>query len=160
MELISVFDDVLDEKIIQNTLNKIDDKKINSTWADIDSIDPYHEICYSLLEIAKTRYDLSECVGYEYWNQLNTAPAWHIDKDDMLFNKVGETSFPICSIIFYLKVKNLRYGNFIVDGGITIAPKTNRMVLLSPGIPHAVEKFNGTRISFLVNPWSQYLYTV
>ena len=45
-------------------------------------------------------------------------------------------------------------GELLLDGD-KILPKTNRLVIFAPGIPHNVEDFTGERISMMVNPWNR-----
>ncbi len=109
--------------------------------------------------IKKANYyiNLTSCIGYEFWTQNNTKPRGrHQDKDEQLIARTGKLSFPLCSIIYYPIVENLKGGQLNVDDAIII-PKTNRLVMMSPGMWHSVEEFTGTRISFLINPWDKTL---
>ena len=46
-------------------------------------------------------------------------------------------------------------GGELLLGSDKILPKTNRLVIFAPGIPHNVEDFTGERISMMVNPWNR-----
>ena len=67
--------------------------------------------------------------------------------------KTGKSKYPICSLIFYIEIKNLKGGELILAGDI-IKPKSNRLVIFDPGLHHSVNEFKGIRKVFLVNPWT------
>ena len=76
------------------------------------------------------------------------------DKDEKLFDEKNILSFPLCTIIYYPHVDNLKGGELLL-GNDKILPKTNRMVIFASGISHNVENFTGDRISMMVNPWAK-----
>ena len=78
------------------------------------------------------------------------------DKDEQLNGNKSILSFPLCSMVYYLIVENLEGGQLHVEDDI-ITPKTNRLVIFSPGKNHYVQPYTGTRISMLVNPWDRVL---
>jgi len=107
-----------------------------------------------MLNIAGSFFDLSSCIGYEFWTHFNTRPDdWHIDQDEKLVSTTGQTRFPLCSVVYYVKVKNLKGGKLHIEDDI-ITPKSNRMVIFSPKLNHCAEPFMGDRITLCVNPWS------
>ena len=96
---------------------------------------------------------ITSMVGVEQWAHLGTKPEWHIDKDEIVSNRDGVLVTPICSIVFYADVRDLKGGNFMTDS-ISVTPKTNRLVAFSPGLLHGVEDYTGTRMAVAVNPWA------
>jgi hypothetical protein len=145
-------------RVIDNFLSKKNYKTITKTftklkgnipvrWAETD----YRKHVF-LIEAAKT-YDFTKYKGFEEWSQNNTQCNPHVDKDEGYYQKTGKFRYPICSLIFYIEVKNLRGGELILAGDI-IKPKSNRLVIFDPGLHHSVESFKGTRRVFLVNPWT------
>lgn len=150
-----IVDDIFDENIIQDTLKKLGNNNFSvEQWCSLHLNHNYEILCRSLLSECKKYYNLSDCIGYEFWTQNNTRPSgWHYDKDERFHNTTGDYKFPICSIILYLKVNNLTGGLLHLED-IIITPKSNRMVIFPPGVFHYVEEFTGERISFLINPWN------
>ena len=117
----------------------------------------FDNFCNSMIRVASQFVNLEECIGYEFWTQKNTRPSkWHYDKDEQLKGNENVVSFPLCSMIYYLIVENLDGGQLQVEDDI-ITPKTNRLVIFSPGKYHYVQPYTGTRISMLVNPWNRVL---
>ena len=113
----------------------------------------YKDFCLSILETARKYFDLSNAIGYEFWGHNGTRTGWHYDKDEDLLEREGEYSFPLCSTVYYLEVDRLQGGQLAVESDL-ITPKTNRLVMFSPGKYHTVEPFKGKRVSLLINPWS------
>ncbi len=149
-----IIDNLFDNSLIQNALEKLGSSNVSESWYSINSNHNFKFLCESLLNECFNFYDLNECVGYEYWTQNNTRPSnWHYDKDEMYYESTGLFKYPICSIVYYLKVNNLEGGLLHLED-ITILPKTNRLVIFPSGIKHYVEEFSGDRVSFLINPWS------
>jgi len=105
-----------------------------------------------LLKEASKYFDLSSMVGSEYWAHYGTHPGWHVDRDEKLVLSTGEIKHPICSIVYYAQIENLVGGNFMTRTEV-ITPRTNRMIVFSPGVEHSVEYYSGTRLSVAVNPW-------
>ena len=64
-----------------------------------------------------------------------------------------QTRFPLCSVVYYVKVDKLKGGKLHVEDDI-VTPKSNRMVIFSPELNHCVEPHMGDRVAFCVNPWS------
>ena len=77
----------------------------------------------------------------------------NFDQDEQLAAKTNQTRFPLCSMVYYVKVNDLKGGKLHIEDDI-ITPKTNRLVIFSPQLNHCVDPFIGDRISFCVNPWS------
>lgn len=97
-------------------------------------------------------FDLSTMVGVECWSHINTHPGWHVDMDDIHFNRTGEKKLPICSIVYYASI-NMIGGDFVTET-TRYSPKTNDIITFAPGILHNVEDFTGERIIVAINPWS------
>ena len=107
-----------------------------------------------MINVAGNFFDLNSCIGYEFWTHNNTRPrGWHIDQDEKLVSTTGQTRFPLCSVVYYVKVKDLKGGKLHIEDDI-ITPKSNRMVTFSPKLNHCAEPFMGDRITLCVNPWS------
>lgn len=149
-----ILDNFLEEPLALEVLHNLGDSNISETWFDKEQDHTYSKFCEVLLEESKNYYDLSNYIGYEFWTQNNTKPAdWHVDKDEQTYIKTQNFVLPICTIVYYLKVNNLLGGNLdLVD--CSVVPKTNRVVIFSPGMWHKVDDFSGERISILVNPWN------
>ena len=108
-----------------------------------------------MVRVASQFTNLEDCIGYEFWTQKNTRPSkWHYDKDEQLKHNENVVNFPLCSMVYYLIVENLDGGQLHVEDDI-ITPKTNRLVIFSPGKYHYVQPFTGKRVSMLVNPWNR-----
>jgi len=127
-------------------------------WYSLDEDHIFKDFCLQMIGKSHAYVDLTSCIGYEFWTQNNTRPigGWHQDKDQQLLKEKGIYSFPLCSLIYYPFVENVKGGQLHVEDDI-ITPKTNRLVILSPGIRHYVREFTGNRISFLINPWNKTL---
>ena len=148
-----IIDNAFDGSLIENTLKKLGKNNNSEIWCDLNSKHEYEILCKSLLNECSKYYNLDLCLGYEFWTQNNSRPTdWHYDKDEQLWETTGNYKFPICSIVFYLKVNNL-VGGLLHLGDTIITPKTNRMIIFPPAVFHYVEEFEGERISFLLNPW-------
>ena len=107
-----------------------------------------------ILKEAVKHYNFKKYIGFEEWSQNNTQCNSHVDKDEGYFKRTnGRLKLPICSIVFYVEVENLEGGRLMLGEDI-ITPKTNRLVMFDPGIHHHVEPFNGTRRTYLINPWN------
>ena len=107
-------------------------------------------------------YSMDNVVGYEAWTHKNTRPSgnladgYHYDKDEYRYNLNKLLRFPVCSIVFYIEIKELIGGRLIIDD-IAITPKTDRLIIFGPGQKHYVEKFTGSRYSININPWNRIL---
>ena len=96
-----------------------------------------------MINVAGNFFDLTSCIGYEFWSQNNTRPKdWHIDKDEQMKANTGQTRFPLCSVVYYVKVDKLKGGKLHVEDDI-VTPKSNRMVIFSPKLNHCVEPHMG-----------------
>ncbi|MEI6201393.1 MAG: 2OG-Fe(II) oxygenase [Enhydrobacter sp.] len=118
-------------------------------WYDM-GVSPLHE---KILEICRGYFDLDQIVGYEMW-QNRSNPDRHIDKNETLYREQGKLELPQCSAVYYASVENMVGGEFYTDT-MRCFPRTNRLLLFSPGIPHGVTPFVGTRFSISINPWTK-----
>lgn len=121
-------------------------------WYDINQEHEYKEFCTTILHIAGQYFDLTDAIGYEFWDKREDV-GWHYDKDEDLLQKEDKLTFPICSTVYYLKVDKVIGGQLAIEGDL-IRPKTNRLVMFSPGKYHKVNRYKGKRVSLLINPWS------
>ena len=160
--MIIILDDIIDlksnfQKDSMTVLDQLKQPNINEKWYSLDEQHPFDNFCNSMIGVANQFINLDSCVGYEFWTQKNTRPSkWHQDKDEQLNGNKSILSFPLCSMVYYLIVENLEGGQLHVEDDI-ITPKTNRLVIFSPGKNHYVQPYTGTRISMLVNPWNRVL---
>ena len=149
-----VIDNVLDSDSVSRLKESIDESTRDPFFYMMSDRHLYDNFSLSMIEIAKQFYDLSSSVGYEFWTRLNRCVGgWHCDKDERLYDEQKIVSYPLCTIIYYPHV-NMKGGELLL-GDDKILPKTNRMVIFAPGIPHNVEDFTGERISMMVNPWNR-----
>ncbi len=152
-------DDVVDNSTFQSECIKLSEsgKNIPEKWYSLDEKHIFQDFCIQMINLSSQMYDLTSCVGYEFWTHYNTIPRnWHIDKDEQLKIKTGYTRFPLCSMVYYVYVDELRGGKLHIEDDV-ITPKSNRLVIFSPGKYHCVEPFLGKRITLCVNPWSEKL---
>ena len=141
-------------KLLQQNEEKTNEINFNEKWYSLEEDHIFRDFCIQLINVASNFYDLSSCIGYEFWSHNNTTPrGWHIDQDEQLNGTTGQTRFPLCSMIYYLKIDNLRRGKLHIEDDI-ITPKSNRLVIFSPQLNHCVEPYMGDRIALCVNPWS------
>ena len=139
---------------LQQNKKKTGDDNYKEKWYSIDEEHHFKDFCVQMLNVAGSFFDLSTCKGYEFWSHFNTRPrGWHIDQDEKLVSTTGQTRFPLCSVVYYVKVKDLKGGKLHIEDD-TITPKSNRMVIFSPNLNHCAEPFMGDRITLCVNPWS------
>ena len=152
-------DDVVDNSTFQSDCIKLSEsgKNIPEKWYSLDEKHIFQDFCIQMINLSSQMNDLTSCVGYEFWTHYNTIPRnWHIDKDEQLKIKTGYTRFPLCSMVYYVYVDELRGGKLHIEDDV-ITPKSNRLVIFSPGKYHCVEPFLGKRITLCVNPWSEKL---
>ena len=149
--MLVVIDDVLDDAHREAVVGFFKQSTV-SCWEQGSIKDDQSPMTLLLKEAAKY-FDLSNMVGSEYWAHYGTKPEWHVDKDEKRMDTTGELSCPICSIVYYGIIDNLKGGKFMTETE-SITPKTNRMVIFSAGILHTVEEYSGTRLSVAVNPWA------
>ncbi len=157
--MIVIMDDVVDNSTFQSDCIKLSEsgKNIPEKWYSLDEKHIFQDFCIQMINLSSQMYDLTSCVGYEFWTHYNTIPRnWHIDKDEQLKIKTGYTRFPLCSMVYYVYVDELRGGKLHIEDDV-ITPKSNRLVIFSPGKYHCVEPFLGKRITLCVNPWSEKL---
>tara|TARA_Y100000816_G_C25839707_1_gene438888 strand:+ start:55 stop:558 length:504 start_codon:yes stop_codon:yes gene_type:complete len=150
-----VIDDVLDYESVSKIHKSLDESTKDPFFYMMDQNHLYDNFCLAMINIASKFYNLSSSVGYEFWTRLNTCvKGWHRDKDEKLFDEKNMLSFPLCTIIYYPHVDNMKGGELLL-GSDKILPKTNRLVIFAAGIPHNVEDFTGNRTSMMVNPWAK-----
>ena len=148
-----VVDDFLDNRLNKQILDEY------STVSDIEFkyLDQFSEAEKYVFDYASKFFDLSNAIGSEVWCNLNKAsPHLHLDKDEFLFNRTGELRFPCCSLIYYPLVdETLEGGRLLIDNGLIIQPRSNRLIMMRPDIYHIVEPFsNGNRISIVSWPYN------
>ena len=140
--------------LLQQNKKETGEPNFIEKWYSLDHEHYFKDFCVQMLNIAGSFFDLTSCIGYEFWSHFNTRPrGWHIDQDEQLVGTTGQTRFPLCSVVYYVKVKNLKGGKLHIEDEI-ITPKSNRMVTFSPKLNHCAEPFMGDRITLCVNPWS------
>ena len=141
-------------KLLHQNEKETNEPNYKEKWYSLNEEHSFQDFCLQMLNVAGTFFDLSSCVGYEFWTHNNTRPrGWHIDQDQKLVNTTGQTRFPLCSVVYYVKVEDLKGGKLVVEDDV-ITPKSNRMVTFSPKLNHCVDPFMGERITLCVNPWS------
>lgn len=149
--MIWVLDDALSEQMRGELFNKYHNNA-NPTPAWIQNMSGFNGPEYELyVKVAKV-FSVENATCVEMWSHFNSRPSEHFDKDEGLYNATGQFRFPLCSIVYYPFIENLVGGELVVDG-ITITPKTNRLLAFSPGLLHRVNTYSGNRFSFLINPW-------
>ena len=160
--MIVIMDDVVGNTTFQSDCidvlqqNKKDtiESNLKEKWFSLDEEHLFQDFCIQMINVAGNFFDLNSCIGYEFWTHNNTRPrGWHIDQDEKLVSTTGQTRFPLCSVVYYVKVKDLKGGKLHIEDDI-ITPKSNRMVTFSPKLNHCAEPFIGDRITLCVNPWS------
>lgn len=95
---------------------------------------------------------------WSFHSDYTPLPAIHQDKDEELFTTTGELSFPLCSCVLYLNIKDLEGGKLVI-GEDTVVPQTGMLVLLAPEVWHEVEAItSGVRHSINYNFWNEPLF--
>ena len=142
-----IIDDAFDDNIRTALLNL--DYRANM-WYSLKQDDPVNTI----LMLCNKYINIESIIGYEMWCNSDNgyAPPMHYDKDEKLFHEHKELSFPLCSIVYYPLVENLIGGKFYTND-ISFIPKTNRLLIFSPGILHGVKSYQGFRKAVSINPW-------
>tara|TARA_Y100000361_G_scaffold116197_1_gene107084 strand:- start:292 stop:795 length:504 start_codon:yes stop_codon:yes gene_type:complete len=159
MKIWKTIDKYFSENEIKEIYKDKNFKPFTSKWYDINNLSAFQKKLLKGLEenVGENFANISKAVGVEQWTHdasLRVLPELHFDKDETKYEKTGELVFPLCSIILYLKVDNLRGGNLYLDGKTTIVPETGKVVYLASGILHGVtEYFEGTRLSVNLNVW-------
>ena len=121
---IVILDDVFDKDSFPNIqsdlISKI--KKYRSSTFDIENwclLKTEHQFkhfCLKLINIAADHFDLASCGGYEFWWHENTKPpTWHIDCDEKRKREDNCMLFPLCSIVYYIKVDDLVGGKLHIS---------------------------------------------
>jgi hypothetical protein len=116
--------------------------------------------------------------GVEWWCNFNNTLRWHLDKDETLYYEQQKLSLPLFSTIYYPMVNchggelllhdptcdpdrllsgaaDPSYDPTLINEIIRIPPRTNRLVLFSPGILHKINDFAGVRYSLAMNIWDK-----
>lgn len=148
-------------------------------WCYFDTYHPSQKLALTLFNIAKQHVDLKDCTGYETWQHHNTRPPrWHIDNDENRRAEDNKMVYPLCSIIYYIHVKDLQGGQLYIshnedmiddsndtynqirtNGALDrspvdiVTPKSNRMFIMPPKKFHIVSEFTGERTMIALNPW-------
>jgi hypothetical protein len=148
LEKLIILDDVFDAATVK-TIASFDYGDGLERWFALGN-NPVHE---KILAICGEHFDLSGIAGYEMWRNTSN-PGWHIDKDEILFNEEKRLALPQCSAVFYPLADRVLGGEFYTDD-IRFFPRANRLVMFSPGIPHGVSAYTGTRTAVSINPWRQ-----
>ena len=147
LESVIVIDDALP------TIPSVNIEGIN--WYDLEEDHSNKTFCLTILHLAGQYADLSNAIGYEVWSHDGTKPSgWHYDKDDVLCVEKDELNFPLCSTVYYSEASKLRGGELLLGNDLVVVPKPNRLVIFPPGKYHTVKPYEGSRTSFLINPWS------
>jgi hypothetical protein len=148
MQKMIVLDNVFDPAIVEQLKAFDYGPPMPQRWYDY-GVSPLHE---KILEIAKEHFDLSQTTGYEMWvNQK--AVGWHFDHDEYIYKRTEELIFPAVSIVYYAHIENMQGGDFTSES-FRCTPKTNRLVMFSSDIYHAVYDYTGTRFAISMNPWN------
>ena len=118
-------------------------------WNDI-------KFAHPLLKIVSKYFNLKRRYRYELWQHILAKQLlWHTDKDEDMWEKLDIISRPLFGLVYYPLV-GCSGGDLILENGIRITPKSNRLVLFSSGtIKHCVEEHDGYRHSFLINVWNK-----
>lgn len=125
-------------------------------WWELGSFHDNCDLAEALIAVAEDYFDLESAIGYENWahNRPYEYPSLHVDKDERLYEEQDILRHPLCSIIYYPSIDNLKGGELVSPDSWQVTPKQNRVVMFGPEVPHVVENFTGHRISFMVNPWA------
>ena len=158
--MVIIIDDVISnlDSIKENISTTLKEKEVDIDWCSFEYEHEFKDFCLQMIDIASKYYDLSSSIGYEFWTHNNSRPSedWHYDKDEFLFNATGIYEYPLCSMVYYPVVEDLKGGQLHLECDI-ITPKENRLVIFPPKTFHYVEPFTGKRVSLLINPWSKVL---
>lgn len=151
-----VIENVFDDDVVTKIANFVKHDLTPMLLIDI-GIHKIPEQISCIYDYAANHYQLDKSLvgNLECWKQQNRIPEpWHVDIDEMheVRNK-GEIRLPLMTIIYYPEIENLVGGEFRTEN-IILTPKTNTMVIMSPGMVHSVNPIeSGTRLSFMINPW-------
>lgn len=157
LKMLLVIDDYFTQPVQKQIADDflIHKKSGDMQWFDctFDAISKDTAPLSSIINTASKLFDLSTMTGFEFWSNTSYLPGWHYDKDEGEFDLTGKNVFPLCSIVYYAHVKDLVSGRFVTETE-KIVPKTNRLLIFSPGIYHTVEPFAGERIAIAINVWN------
>ena len=64
-------------------------------------------------------------------------------------------SHPICGIVYYPRIENLKGGELVFENDERVSPMKNRMVLFHATLKHCVEDYTGRRHSVNIHPWNE-----
>lgn len=145
--MVIVLDDVLTDDKVELLRNTIPNYPVDDTWYDLFLGDPINHI----LSIVTNYVNLDNITGYETHKNVK-GPPLHQDKDELLFKTKNIVSHPVCSIVYYPLIEDLKGGNLQLPG-MAIKPKNNRLIIFSSNLFHHAEPHTGTRISLGINPW-------
>ncbi len=164
--MLVILDDVLSE-------NQLDSFHIGLKTVDRDNsknryLRKWNEIKFAhpLLKVTSKYFNLKRHYRYELWQNIgcsivphsltiNAGLGWHTDKDEDMWEEKGIMSIPLFGMVYYVSV-GCSGGDLILENGIRISPKPNRLVLFSSGtIKHCVEEHEGHRYAFLINIWDK-----
>jgi hypothetical protein len=145
---------ILDDVFDKDTAGAIAafDYSDNEKWYE-PGASPAHD---EILKICAGYFDLTGMIGYEMWSNASN-PGRHVDKDERLYSEEKKYDFPLCSAVYYPLVEKMNGGEFYTDD-LRFFPRTNRLVLFSPGIFHGVSAFTGRRMAVSLNPWNRRVY--
>ena len=148
--MIHIFDNFFGEELEKAhewalSLNRYD------TWYDKSKLD----FAQKMVDFASNYFDLSDYIGCEVHINHHT-PYRHYDKDELHFKRTGEFVFPLCGIVWYNKIDENIVGGEIVfpDTGVSVKPKTDRLIIFQNNLLHEGNPFQGTRMSVGINPWT------
>ena len=154
-----VIDDFFEKNCLKNLQEKADLNKFEDKWFSVNKPETY---TYHIIEAGADYFPIAGIVGYETWTHNNTRPTsdkyfdWHYDKDEHRYAMNQVLRFPLFSAVFYAQA-NCFGGQLLMEHGVQIEPKVNRLILFEGGVKHRVRKFRGTRYSININPWSRKL---
>ena len=151
--MIHVIDDVLSE----DELKEFEEQVIGLN--NIDLLVQFEQIkfVHPLLEVASQYFDLTKCCGYEIWqhNKTEGSLPWHHDRDEILYAKKKIASHPVCGMVYYPRIENLKGGELVFENDEKVSPKKNRMVLFDATLKHCVKEYTCRRHSVNINPWNE-----
>lgn len=146
MKKLIILDDVFDASTVAEIAGF--DYGEGEQWYELGA-NPAHE---RILDLCAQHFDLGAVVGYEMWRNSGN-PGWHVDKDERLFRERKEHRYPQCSAVYYADVGEMSGGEFFTDD-VRYFPRTNRLVMFSPGLYHGVAAYTGRRFAVSLNPWN------
>ena len=110
--MVTILDDIVGNptfesdciQILENNKKNTNETNFNERWYSLDEEHIFKDFCVQMVNVASNFFDLTSCIGYEFWSQNNTRPQnWHIDQDEQLVAKTNQTRFPLCSMVYYVK---------------------------------------------------------